>query len=79
MVKQKDDLLASAAQRMRIVVAKAVTAFQTTEEYNTILFQWYFKGFELLQRYMIKHGPGPDLEDLDFEAVDIEIEEDEAA
>ena len=28
---------------------------------------------------MIKHGPGTDLEDLDFEAVDKEIEEDEVA
>ena len=76
-MKQKDDLLASVAQRMKIAVAKAVTAFQTTEEYNTILFQWYFKGFELLRRYMIKHGPGMDLENLDFEAVDKEMEEDE--
>ena len=77
-VKQKDDLLATATQRMKVAVAKAVTAFQTTKEYNTILFQWYFKGFELLKRYMIKHGLGTDLEDLDFEAVDKEIEEDEA-
>ena len=36
-VKQKDDLLANVAQRMKIVVAKAITAFQTIEEYNTIL------------------------------------------
>ena len=79
LVKQKDDLLDSAVQRMKIAVAKAVNAFQTTEEYNTILFQWYFKGFELLRRYMIKHGPGVDLENLDFEAVDKEMEEDEAA
>ena len=78
-VKQKDELLATAAQRMKVVVAKAITAFQTIEEYNTILFQWYFKGFELLRRYLIKHSPGTDLEDLDFEAVDREIEEDEAA
>ena len=78
-VKQKDELLAAAAQKMKVAVAKAVTAFQTTEEYNTILFQWYFKGFELLRRYLIKHGPGVNLEDLDFEAVDKEIEEDEAA
>ena len=78
MVKQKDDLLVNAGQLMKIVVAKAVTAFQTTEEYNTILFQ-YFKGFELLRRYMIKHGSGVDLENLDFEAVDKEMEEDEAA
>ena len=78
-VKQKDKLLAAAAQKMKVVVAKAVTTFQTTEEYNTILFQWYFKGFELLRRYLIKHGPSVNLEDLDFEAVDKEIEEDEAA
>ena len=78
-VKQKDDLLANAGQRMKIAVAKAVTAFQTTEEYNTILFQWYFKGFELLRRYMIKHGSSVDLENLDFEAIDREMEEDEAA
>ena len=79
MVKQKDDLLVSAGQRMKIAVAKVIIAFQTTEEYNTILFQWYFKGFELLRRYMIKHGSGVDLENLDFEAVDKEMEEDEAA
>ena len=78
-MKQKDDLLASVAQRMKIAVAKAVTAFQTTEEYNTILFQWYFKSFELLRRYMIKHDPGMDLENLDFEVVDKEMEEDETA
>ena len=79
MVKQKDDLLVNAGQWMKIVVAKAVIAFQTTEEYNTILFQWYFKGFELLRKYMIKHGSGVDLENLNFEAVDKEMEEDEAA
>ena len=78
-VKQKDELLAAAAQKMKVAVAKAVTAFQTTEEYNTILFQWYFKGFKLLRRYLIKHGPSVDLEDLDFEAIDKEIEEDEVA
>ena len=64
---------------MKNSVAKAVTAFQTTKEYNTILFQWYFKGFELLRQYMIKHGSGVDLENLDFEAIDKEMEEDEGA
>ena len=78
-VKQKDDLLANAGQRMKITIAKAVTAFQTTKEYNTILLQWYFKGFELLRRYMIKHGSGVDLENLDFKAVDREMEKDEVA
>ena len=75
-LKQKDDQLTAASQRMKTAVAKAIHAFQLTDEYNTILFGWYFKGFELLRRYLIKHGP--DLEDLDFEAVDKEIEADEA-
>ena len=78
LMKQKDELLASADQKMKAAVAKAVLAFQSIEEYNTILFQWYFKGFELLRRYLMKHGPRTDLEDLDFEAVDKEIEADEA-
>ena len=79
LVKQKDELLASAGQRMKATVAKAVLTFQTTEEYNTILFQWYFKGFKLLRRYLVKHGLGVNLEYLDFEAVDKEIEADKAA
>lgn len=79
LVKQKDDLLALAGQRMKAIVAKAIHAFQTTDEYKTILFQWYFKGFELLKRYLIKHSPGTDLEELDFEAVDREILADKTA
>ena len=79
LVKQKDKLLASTGQRMKVDIAKAFLAIQTTDEYNTILFQWYFKGFELLRRYLIKHGPRTNLEELDFEAVDKKIEEDEVA
>ena len=79
LVKQKDEQLAAAGQRMKVAMAKAVHAFQTTDEYNTILFGWYFKSFELLRRYLIKHGPRTNLEDLDFEAVNKEIEADEAA
>jgi len=78
LTKQKDELV-SANQRMEAAIAKAVLAFQTTEKYNTILFQWYFKGFELLRRYLMKHRLGTDLENLDFEAIDKEIEADETA
>ena len=63
---------------MKAAVTKAVLAFQRIEEYNTILFQWYFKGFELLRRSLVKHGPGVNLEDLDFKAVDKEIKANEA-
>ena len=79
LTKQKAELLASAGQRMKVAVANAVLTFQTTEEYNTILFQWYLKSFELLRRYLMKHRPGIDLEDLDFEAMDKKIKADEAA
>ena len=79
LMKQKDELLASASQKMKATIAKAILAFQSTEEYNTILFQWYFKGFELLRRYLMKHGPGTNLEDLDFETVDKEIEANKVA
>ena len=78
LVKQRDEQLAAFSQKMKSTVAKAVHTFQLTEEYNAILFGWYFKGFELLRRYLIKHGPEIDLEDLDFEAVDKEIEANEA-
>ena len=64
---------------MKAAVAKVVHAFQATNEYNTILFQWYFKGFKLLRRYLIKHGLRTNLEELDFEVVDKEIEADKAA
>ena len=79
LVKQKDEQLAASGKKIKNVVAKVVHAFQLTEECNAILFGWYFKGFELLRRYLIKHGPGTDLEDLDFEVVDKEIEADEVA
>ena len=64
---------------MKNVVAKAVHAFQLMDEYNVVLFGWYFKSFELLRRYLVKNGHEIDLEDLDFEAIDKEIEVDEAA
>lgn len=83
-MKQRDEQLATGNQKMKSIVAKAVHAFQLTEEYNAILFGWYFKGFELLRRYLVKHSLETDLEDLDFEAIDkdppmLEIETDEAA
>ena len=64
---------------MKNVVAKAVHAFQLMDEYNVVLFGWYFKSFELLRRYLVKNSRETDLEDLDFEAIDKEIKANEAA
>ena len=44
-----------------------------------MLFSWYFKGFELLRRYFVKHPTGVDLENLDLEEVDKEMAADEAS
>ena len=78
LVKQKDELIAVVNQKMKNVVAKAVHAFQLMDKYNVVLFDWFFKSFELLRRYLVKNGREIDLEDLDFEAIDKEIEADEA-
>ena len=44
-----------------------------------MLFSWYFKGFELLRRYLVKHPTGVDLPNLDLEVVNQEMTMDEAA
>ena len=76
---EKDEQLASTKEKIKGIAAKAVEGFQQTEEYNTMLFSWYFKGFELLRRYFIKNPSRVDLEKLDLEEVDKEMATDEAA
>ena len=44
-----------------------------------MLFSWYYKGFELLRRYLVKHFFGVDFEILDLEEVDQEMVVDEAS
>ena len=79
LTKEKDGQLAAAKERAKGLAAKAVEGFQQTDEYNTILFSWYFKGFDLLRRYFIKHPSGVDLEKLDLEDIDKEMAADKTA
>ena len=44
-----------------------------------MLFSWYFKGFELLRRYLVKHPSSVDLENLNMEVVDLEMAADKAS
>ena len=76
---EKDGQLLVAKEKMKTIAIKAVEGFQQTEEYNIVLFSWYFKGFELLRRYFIKHPSGVDLENLDLEEVNKEMAADEAS
>ncbi|KAL0006999.1 hypothetical protein SO802_008501 [Lithocarpus litseifolius] len=76
---EKDEQLMVAKEKIKIIAAKAVEAFQQTNEHNTMLFSWYFKGFELLRRYLVKHLVGVDMENLDLEEVDREMTTDEVS
>ena len=75
---EKDEQLLGVKESLKTIAARSVEAFQTTDEFNTVLFCWYFKGFELLRRYFIKHPSGVDLGKLDLEEVDQEMAADEA-
>ena len=46
---QKVEQLQAANQKVKSVSTKVVQAFHLPEEYNTVLFSWYYKGFELLR------------------------------
>ena len=74
---EKDEQLLAAKDKLKTIVARSIEGFQQTDEYNTVLFSWYFKGFELLRRYLVKHPTGVDLQRLDLEVVGQEMTTDE--
>nr|POE57956.1 hypothetical protein CFP56_38319 [Quercus suber] len=79
LVAQKDDELQVALLRTAEARDGAITQFQESEHYFDLLFHYYFKGFELLRRWMLKYqGEAIDFSSLDFETVDIEMIADEA-
>ena len=67
---EKDDQPLTAKEKLKTIAVRSVEAFQQTDEYNTVHFSWYFKGFELLRRYLVKHPTRVDLQNLDLEVVD---------
>ena len=67
---EKDEQLLGVRESLKTIATRSVEAFQTTDEYNSVLFSWYFKGFELLRRYLVKHPSGVDMAKLDLEEVD---------
>ena len=75
---EKDEQLLVAKEKFKTIAARSIEGFQQTDEYNTVLFSWYFKGFELLRHYLVKHPTGVDLRSLDLEVVDQEMAADEA-
>ena len=76
---EKDEQLLAAKEKLKTIATRSVETFQQTDEYNTVFFSWYFKGFELLRWYLVKHPTGVDLQNLDLKVVDQEMATDEAA
>ena len=76
---EKNEQLQALNQRVMTITAKVIEAFQHTEEYNIVLFSWYYKGFKLFRQYLVKHPTSVDLGSLDLEEVDKEMETDEAS
>ena len=76
---EKGEQIQAAKERVKTIVSKSVEGFQQIDEYNTVLFSWYYKGFEFLWWYLVKHPTGVDLENLDLEVVEKEMAADEAS
>ena len=75
---EKDEQLLVAKDKLKTIAARSIEGFQQTNEYNIMLFSWYFKGFELLRHYLVKHPSDVGLQSLDLEVVDQEMTADEA-
>ena len=39
---EKDEQHLGAKESLKTIAARSIEAFQTTDEYNTVLFSWYF-------------------------------------
>ena len=52
---EKDEQLLAAKEKLKTIAARSIEGFQQIDEYNNVLFSWYFKGFKLLRRYLVKH------------------------
>ena len=58
---------------------KAIVDFLLSKIYSIVSFDDYFKSFELLRRWTMKHHPEVYYSSSDFEAIDKEMMTDEAA
>ena len=78
LMEQKYEQLQAVRRKASKAEDEVGQALQQTDEYNGVLLGWYFKGFEPLRRYLAKHNPGMDLDNLDLKAVEKEMEAEEA-
>ena len=71
---KKDEEIQSAMLKIGDEHEKVVVDFQALESFGIIIFGKFFKGFELLRQWTMKHHLAVvDYSDLDFEAIDKEM------
>nr|POE50108.1 hypothetical protein CFP56_73615 [Quercus suber] len=76
---QKDEEIQDALLKTDEERENVIQKFKLSEEFLDLQFLQYFKGFELLRRWTIKHhSSAVDFSSLDFEKIDTEVLEDEA-
>ena len=74
LVIQKDEEVQAALLRTDEEHEKVIAKFLESDRFSNMQFEQYFKGFELLRRWMTKHHSHvADFANLDFEAIDTEI------
>ena len=79
LVIQKDGKIQVALLKTNVEQEKVIQQFTQSEQFSDLQFIQYFKGFELLRRWMMKHHSlAVDFSNLDFETIDTEILADEA-
>ena len=76
---QKDEEVQATLLRTDKAREKVIARFLESDCFSNIQFEQYFKGFELLRHWMMKHHSHvADFASLDLEAIDIEILANEA-
>nr|POE46419.1 hypothetical protein CFP56_56740 [Quercus suber] len=79
LVIQKDEEIQAALLKTDEERENVIQKFKQSEEFSDLQFLQYFKGFELLRRWTMKHHSSAlDFSSLDFEKIDTEVLEDEA-
>ncbi|KAL0003072.1 hypothetical protein SO802_016853 [Lithocarpus litseifolius] len=74
----KDEEIQAALLRTNVEKDKVIQKFMQSEQFSDLQFIQYFKGFELLRRWTMKHHSlVMDFSNLDFEKIDTEILADE--
>nr|POE46779.1 hypothetical protein CFP56_42811 [Quercus suber] len=75
---QNDEEIQSAILKLNSECEKALAEFLSSKTYSIATFDEYFKGFELLQQWTMKHHTEFNYSNIEFKAIDKEIMVDEA-